>query len=402
MGALKDTLKKTALYKVYSALRRRIHSLLHKKVVFAKNVLHAHHKKNCLFIYIVHPFMSKTIKHRHQNEWQAIEFAKAFDRRGYNVDVADYQAENVKLPRGKKYDLVIGLIPRGIDIYSAHIRDGAKIVSYLTGSNMSFGLAQATKRLSDVEKRRGVKWPQTLIKTFIEKRIETFDACFMIGNAYNFKSYTDEFDMPPVYYIRNNGYDLPFKIDMTKKSAHKFLFFASATQVHKGLDLLLEVFASFAKDGFDAELYVCSWYEREKEFCEEYHKELFETENIHACGFVDIFSDTFKNIVESCAYTILPSCAEGQAGSVLSAMSGGCIPILSNVCGYDESDAIILSDCSLGTIERTVREYAAKDATWIATQSQKALDTVRTKYSEGAFIDSVEKALDGVLGRGDE
>ena len=59
-----------------------------------------------------------------------------------------------------------------------------------------------------------------------------------------------------------------------KRDPKKFVFFGSLGAVHKGLDLLLEVFSRMTTD---CKLYVCSGYEKEEDFCKLYHKELYET-----------------------------------------------------------------------------------------------------------------------------
>ncbi len=86
----------------------------HKDIVY--NVNHARESKRCLFIYITEPFCAREISDIHQNQWQAVELARIIGSRGFVVDVANYQKKSIKLRN--KYDLVIGLIPRGIDIYS--------------------------------------------------------------------------------------------------------------------------------------------------------------------------------------------------------------------------------------------------------------------------------------------
>ena len=230
-------------------------------------------------------------------------------------------------------------------------------------------------------------------KIYIQKDIESFDAAWFIGNSYNYHSY-DSFKMPPVFYIKNSGYAFKWEDSSIKRDPKSFVFFGSLGAVHKGLDLLLEVFSKITTD---CKLYVCAGYERENDFCEEYHNELYSKPNIVPMGFVDINSDRFKDMVQSCAYTILPSCAEGCAGSVLTVMSGGLIPIVSSVCGFSENEAIVLPDCKVETIAAYVKEYSCKDEAWIAQNSQKAIEIVNQKFSQNDFSDSVNMAIKGTL-----
>jgi glycosyltransferase, family 1 len=181
---------------------------------------------------------------------------------------------------------------------------------------------------------------------------------------------------------------------MTKRSPQNFLYFASGDQAHKGLDLLLEV---FSERDFPYSLFICSTFKSEKEFCSVYQKELYETKNIHAVGFADIMGDEFHKILERCAYVIVPSCSEGQMGSALTVMSAGVIPILSKVCGFNEDEVILLPDCEIETIKSYVLAYAQKDRAWLREESERVLALTHSRYTQEAFIRSIQKGLEGVL-----
>lgn len=348
-------------------------------------------KCRCLLLYITQPFFSKQVSDRHQNQWQAREMARIIGSKGYIVDVVDFNNEKAQLKY--MYDMIVGLIPRGIDIYSNNMNSGCIRIAYLTSMNLMVTSSNEEKRIEDLYKRRGVKLVPRRYAGMIQKEIENFDAVWYIGNSYNFHSY-DCFKMPPVYYIKNNGYVFDWGNSSQKRDSKSFVFFGSLGQVHKGLDLLLEVFSTITTD---CKLYVCAGYESEADFCRIYHKELYESSNIIPMGFVDINGSEFKKMALSCAYAILPSCAEGCAGSVLSVMSGGIIPIVSNVCGFDDDEAINMPDCSIETIASFVREYSKKDNEWIAENSRKAINIVKTKFSQECFVNSVNLAIEGVL-----
>ena len=200
--------------------------------------------------------------------------------------------------------------------------------------------------------------------------------------------------MPPSYFIKNNGYLFPFAENIKLRNPQNFLFLGSMGQVHKGLDLLLEIFSEDNMRNY--RLYVCSGYEKEEDFCKEYNKELFNTPNIIPCSFVDIESDKFKSIVEQCAYTILPSCSEGCAGSVLTAMSGGLIPIVSKECGFEDDEVINLPNCDKETIIQYIQRYSRKDQSWIEENAKKSIGIVKTRYSEDAFSKSVRDAITAI------
>ena len=373
-------------------LKHYINLLLLRKE-YVENVNHNEYDKRALFLYITEPFLTTAEKSSHQNFHQAREIARVIGSRGYVVDVAHFQNKYVRLKN--KYDLVIGLIPRGINVYTKKMNPGCKKIAYLTSMNLAISSANEKRRIEECYKRRGVRLKQRRFGGYIEKGIEEFDWEWYIGNEYNFQSYST-FQMPPSFRIKNTGYLFPWANEIITRDPHSFVYFGSSGQVHKGLDLLLELFSQRLND---YNLYVCGCYEQEEDFAKEYHKELFETPNIHPMGFVDIHSDTFKEISYKCAYSILPSCAEGCAGSVLTSMSAGLISICSKECGFEDDEVINLPNCEMNTIYNYIIEYGGKSQDWLKINSRKSINIVKERYSDATFTKSVEDALDGVLGK---
>lgn len=317
------------------------------------NVCQTNYKRNCLMVYITEPFRNG-ITSSHQNSWQVTELARIISSFGYNVDVIDFGYTRNNL--GEKYDLLIDLYPRDDSIYQKSLKSNCIKIAYMTGSNIKFAIESERYRLKQLEQRKGrtLSSRRTENIKLISKNIEKYQAMFFIGNKYNLKSFA-EFKLPPVYFIKNNGYLL--NIQGNKRSEKNFCFIGSFGQVHKGLDLLLDVFAYKC---LDCNLYICSSFEMEEDFCDLYHNELYKMKNIFPIGFVDIEGEKFIEVAEKCSYMIMPSCSEGIAGSVLTAMSAGLIPIVSRECGFEDDEVIHLEDCSLECLEKTVNEYAKK------------------------------------------
>ena len=119
---------------------------------------------------------------------------------------------------------------------------------------------------------------------------------FFKGNQRNLSTYGE--NRPErVYFIKNSGYEFLTPMHFSSKRPCSFLFIASHGQVHKGLDLVLESFASRPY----LELFVCSMFGEEEDFCALYKRELYETPNIHPIGFVDIRGQLFRYIADRCS-----------------------------------------------------------------------------------------------------
>ena len=362
-----------------------------KGVEVLYNVNKSDSEKRCLLIYITAPFLTRKLNKCHQNQLQAIELARIIGKSGYVVDVVNFNNKYARLKHN--YDLIVGLIPRGIDIYTKHMNPGCKQVAYLTSMNLSVTSENENKRIEECYNRRGVKLKARRFAGVIEKRIEQFDAVWYFGNSYNFHSY-DCFKMPPSYRIINTGYVFPWANSNVPRNSRCFMFFGSAGQVHKGLDLLLELFSEEIKD---CTLYVCGNFASEKDFAKEYYKELYKTPNIVPVGRVNIETTQYEELSKICAYSILPSCAEGCAGSVLTNMSAGIIPIVSRECGFEEDEVINLTDCKKKTIKKYIIEYSKKDSEWIKAQSFHSIKIVHERYMDKNFAESVEQALKKTL-----
>lgn len=371
---------------------KKVYRVFFKKKTVVYNVNKANYKKKCLLQYIVSPFLVPvgTISESHQNQWQVRMLAKEIGSFGYDVDVREFNSTE---PLQNQYDMVVDIHPGYNDSYRDNMAPDCCRIAYLTGMNPRIANQNEDQRLHDLENRRGVFLPKERQAVLVSNEIEQFDAFFYIGNRYNIKSY-EEFELPPVYFIKNNGYRFPWQISFVMKKSKNFLFLASSGQVHKGLDLLLDIFAQ--KD-FPFDLYICSDVHAEQEFCRIYDRELFHTKNIHTIGFVDLMGEKFHRIADICTFSLLPSCSEGQSGVALAAMSAGIIPIVSRESGLEDDEVIHLADCKLDTIEQTIFLYASRESTWLHAEARRVKHIVDTRYSRECYIRSVRGALRSVL-----
>ena len=356
------------------------------------NVYKTNNQKNALIQYIVHPFLNLNRYERHQNEWQVREIARIISKYGYNVDVVSFESPFLKY--NTVYDLLIDISPGLNDVPCKYLNEDCIRIAYMTGMNPSIAYHNENERLKALYQRKGVELPRERRVHLLSKNIEKYSAFFYIGNSYNLTSY-EEFKLPAIYYMRNNGYNFEIA-NGSKRDKTAFVFFASYGQVHKGLDLLLEV---FAQDDFPCELYICSCVMVEKEFCKCYENELLHTNNIHTIGFVDVGGDKFWDIMNKCTYALMPSCSEGIAGSVLTCMSAGLIPIVSKECGFENDEVINLPNCNIETIRKFVIEYSRKSSTWINDKSRQVKHIADTKYSKKSFSAQFESSLLDVIGK---
>ena len=178
-----------------------------------------------------------------------------------------------------------------------------------------------------------------------------------------------------------------------------YLWISSSGFVHKGLDLVLEAFSQLP----DFQLTVCGPLEKfgkTNQFCEQFHKELYETPNIKTVDWVDVSSPLFQDIVNNCLALIYPSSAEGQSGSAITCMQAGLIPIVSYQSGVDVHDyGVMLADCSVSTIKSTIQRTSDLATDKLAEMASTAWRYARTHHTHDAYRkryrEIVQTILDG-------
>lgn len=130
-----------------------------------------------------------------------------------------------------------------------------------------------------------------------------------------------------------------------QKDNCKFLVFGAGGIICKGIDILIEIFQKHP----EWTLYICGG-----QVTEELHKLGYKIPaNVIDCGFVNVNSEKFCQLVQKCTWSVLPSCSEGTSTSTITCMYHGLIPIISKECGLTEfsEGCLLLENCTLETIE---------------------------------------------------
>lgn len=175
----------------------------------------------------------------------------------------------------------------------------------------------------------------------------------------------------------------------------RFLWLGSSGMVHKGLDLVLEAFAGMP----EYHLTVCGPVANEKDFERVYDQELYHTSNIHTIGWIDISSPEFINLADQCVGLVYPSCSEGSAGSVITCLHAGLIPIISRESGVDVSKEVnaVLEDCSIEAIQAAVRQLSGCSIEELERKSRNAWEFARANHTLENFEKQYGKMVEKIM-----
>ena len=309
---------------------------------------------------------------------------------GYVVDVAEW--EDTAFVPERRYALFVGHGGINFERIARALGPETRRIYFSTGAYWRFHNEQELARVKALNERRDAALPPDRYIHYSEEWAnENAEAIVCLGNESLRKTYGR---FPSVRHLNNAAFPVRDGNHTRKYFAaarRNFLFFAGGGNVHKGLDLLLEVFSRV-----DAHLWICQLLM--PEFARTYRRELEELANIHYVGWVPVRSPEFRALVERCAYTILPSCSEGCAGSVVECMHHGLIPVVSRESFVETSDyGITLRDCSIETIAQTVEELSQRPTGWLEEMSQQTLRAAESEFSESAFRGNLKVALGGLF-----
>jgi len=344
-----------------------------------------------LLAYILEPFLLKagespSSSHTHHTE--SVLIARAFLARGYDVDIIDYR--NGSFRPGKDYSYFVAARTNFVRLAERLNEDCIKI-AHLDTAHFLFNNSTAYRRLLDLQQRRGIT--STSIRVIEHNyAVEHADYLTMLGNQFTQSTYS--YAGKPVFQLpvpTPNTFALQKNKDFTA-CRNRFLWLGSGGLVQKGLDLVLEVFS----EAPEWHLTVCGPLAAasEKEFVQAFHRELYETPNIQAIGWIDVGSERFERITNSCVALIYPSCSEGQAGSVITCLQAGVIPLVSYESGVDvDGFGTILEECSYAHIRKAIMELVEKSNDELEDLSRKAYEYAQQNHS----TESYRKAFDRVI-----
>ncbi len=350
-------------------------------------------QKHVLCSYIIEPFLRKNsepLPNSHTNYWESWQIVNTFLQLGYAVDVIDYT--NKFFTPKKDYSIFIGS-RRNFQSIAQQLNEDCLKIAHLTTAHWLFNSAAEYARCLDLKERRGMSL-SSLRPVEENWAIEYADCATMLGNNFTKSTYT--YAQKPIYSLSIPACTVyPWADDKNfEKCRNHFLWFGNNGFVHKGLDLVLDVFSEMP----DYELTICGPIQKEKAFEKAFYKELYETPNIHTVGWVDVTSPEFIDITNKCIGLIYPSASEGQSGAVVTCLQSGLIPIISYESGVDVNDfGIILKDCTIDEIKRSIQSVSKSPTTELEKMAKKAWKFARANYTREKYSDEFRKTIEKII-----
>lgn len=329
-----------------------------------------------------------------QSTWQARELVRAFNELGYVVDVFRLDAD-VSPTDFSRYDVLFGLEPN-FERYASAVPAETTKIYYATGMHWSQRNPAIRDHVARLERRQGVDYEA--IRHLPESRAEVLaDVLVVIGDDRTVASYTDHVGEKPVYQLYTSTYDfLECGTDEKAFDAARsnLLWFSGGDLASKGLDETLEVITDLP----NVDLYVCGPLETDIDFVDVYREELFESENVHPIGWVDVGSTQFRNLTSRCGYVIHTGYSEGFPGSVAHCMARGVVPLVTPEVIEDTGDwGISIPDHRLDTIRRSIEEAVRVSPSVLEQMAERTCTRAEEVHSRTAYSEQIRRILLSIL-----
>lgn len=346
-----------------------------------------------LISYVTHPFAitkEELLKSPHTNPWECMEISNIFLERGFAIDVIDWT--NTTFKPKKPYRIVIDVY-QNLERLTPILPQNCIKIFYITGAHWRFHNKAETDRIVALKARRGITLAPRRQLVPAENILYT-DYATSLGN--NFAKETYAFAGKPIVQIplfSTITFPSPKDKDFNNISKN-FVWIGGGGAVHKGLDIVLECFAKMP----DYHLTICGPVEGDRDFYDFYYKELYQKPNIKFVGRIDVCGRQFKEIVDNSVGLIYVSASEGQAGSVITGLHAGLIPIVSHQSGVDVgSFGIKLKTTSLKEIENAIKTITSLPEEKLRERAINAWQYANKHHTIKKFKEAYVTFVDGII-----
>ncbi len=320
--------------------------------------------------------------------FEIMKIVKIFSDLGYVIDIINcLDVKAIEVVKDRKYDLIFGF---GDSFYQlTNLQPSAISILYMTENHPEFSFREERKRLDYYNQRHGRNLPLRRSGKYyhISHLRKNYSGLIWMGTDEFLENVSNKYSIFPTGIINP---DFVYYTKDHKDGRRNYLWLGSTGAVHKGLDLLLDVFNN--RD--DIFLHICGLEKMDRELLIRSKRE-----NILEYGHIDIQSEIFLKLVDKCSYIILPSCSEGFSTSITTGMLHGLIPVVMRNSGFDRmgNSGVYLEDFSIEYLTMKLNELSDTDPERLAFLSEQAFHFARKNFTiqefEARFITIISNIL---------
>ncbi len=347
-------------------------------------------QKKCLISYFTNSLRNDidTSPQYVTNILEVNQIIKTFIDLNYCIDVTfcldDLAYEKIK---NKKYDVIFGF--GDVFYHMCQLHTNAKKILYMTEHHPEFSKQKEKQRIEYFFKRHNKKVPLSRSGKYYKiEHFKNIKDMIILGEIFPYSSNQHSlYRINPTglfneRYLYNNR-----NLSVSKKN---FLWFGSNGAIHKGLDLLVDIFSK--RD--DWTLHICGLNKDDKKLLN-----FSNQKNIHDYGKINVQSDLFLELANKCSFVFLPSCSEAMSTSVLTCMRHSMIPIVLKDAGFNKLGemAFFLNDYNLSYIEKRIDEIIEMDDSKIIKMHKRIFTYANQEFILEKFTADFKKIMLNII-----
>ena len=323
----------------------------------------------------------------HTNIEEKYIITQCFLKKGFQVDICDCRNTGIiRTLFSNSYDVIFGFGPA----YQLACKqwDTAFCIEYFTESPYWYSKKKESERVEYYSSRTGKR--KKLYRTgmfYAENDEYCADAIICMCE----KSLFDARNIP-VYKICPHGlYNSNYCFERVhERDSRSFLFFGTAGYIHKGLDIVIEVFRKMP----NLKLYVCgglnAYLQDNKSV----------PDNIFDCGNINVQSERYLELVAECEFVLLPSCSEASPSGVITCMRHGLIPIITRGLGLDflEEYCFLLDDYKIEYLCDKIHGICEMTDAEVNDRRKEIFRYANENFSLESFANNFEGCINNILG----
>ena len=360
-----------------------------KKVIYNLNIDICKEQKRLAFVYLNSlydkPYTNQVY---HVNRIHIYQLLLPFINMGYVIDIypAEYLHEDDIYDI--KYDVIFGFGPTYMKLITNN--PNALKILFIT-ENAPWVVREKFAERLDWYKERTGKFPQyarSRTNFYVDEMFSLSDYGISINGSNNISSMLSK--LRPIYQLNVNAlYGKHKDINKDhKRTRRKFLWFGSTGAIHKGLDLLVEVFRRLPE--YQLDVYGANQLEL---------KDMELPSNIVICNKINVLSERFiDEVVNEHSYVISLSCSEGMQSSIATCMMYGLIPIVSNETGYDDNPyAIIPESYDINQIMSVIKKCASTSSEELLKLEHDVMRFASSHYTIEQFTETYNQIISKIF-----
>jgi glycosyltransferase involved in cell wall biosynthesis len=314
---------------------------------------------------------------------------RALNELDYLVDIVSW--DDTSYQTNDRYDLLIQHGGVNYETLRPFLKPSGTLIYFSTGSYWRYHNAAEKRRFAAFDRRHGFQPSYDRLITFSEEKVDhDANGIIALGNDVVKETYKK---FPRVYNLNLASYPDPHAGNIAKShtdTKNNFLFIAGGGAIHKGVDLAIEAFR-----GLRQHLYIMAYVEPEVQ--KVYAKDL-ERANIHFIGPTEMRSAAFYEAMSKCSFAVLPSCSEGQPGSIVEALNNGLIPVVTRDVHLSVNNyGFLLKTASITEIRKTVQAAANLDSQDIVRRARKAHQVTLKQHSPELFVSTLKSYMQKIV-----